>query len=201
MRLLAGKDVLVGAIDVASNAVEAPEEVAQTIRARSPMSRPRSSSPAPIAAWRRWRRRSPGPSSGRWRKERPWCARNWEAHEPPRPPGTSQRAGPLARTLRAQARARLAGLGAVHQRRPGHRHDRLCGDRRHGRGRRLPQRRHDPVRHGSLGELKTEAGKIFAGFYAIFSGLFIVVATGFLLTPILHRIGHILHVEDEERRD
>jgi len=33
MGLLAGKDVLAGAIDVASNAVETPEEVAQTIRA------------------------------------------------------------------------------------------------------------------------------------------------------------------------
>jgi 5-methyltetrahydropteroyltriglutamate--homocysteine methyltransferase len=32
MRLLEGKDVLVGAIDVASNAVETPEEVAATIR-------------------------------------------------------------------------------------------------------------------------------------------------------------------------
>ena len=31
--LLKGKDVLVGAIDVASNAVETPEEVADTIRA------------------------------------------------------------------------------------------------------------------------------------------------------------------------
>ena len=33
IRLLEGKDVLVGAIDVASNAVETPEEVAETIRA------------------------------------------------------------------------------------------------------------------------------------------------------------------------
>ena len=33
VRLLEGKDVLVGAIDVASNAIETPEEVAETIRA------------------------------------------------------------------------------------------------------------------------------------------------------------------------
>jgi 5-methyltetrahydropteroyltriglutamate--homocysteine methyltransferase len=33
IRLLEGKDVLVGAIDVASNAIETPEEVAETIRA------------------------------------------------------------------------------------------------------------------------------------------------------------------------
>jgi 5-methyltetrahydropteroyltriglutamate--homocysteine methyltransferase len=33
IRLLDGKDVLVGAIDVASDSVETPEEVAETIRA------------------------------------------------------------------------------------------------------------------------------------------------------------------------
>ncbi len=32
---------------------------------------------------------------------------------------------------------------------------------------------------GPLGELKTTAGKIFAGSYAILSGLIIVIATGF----------------------
>ena len=34
---------------------------------------------------------------------------------------------------------------------------------------------------GPLGELKTTAGKLFAGSYAIFSGLVIVIATGFVL--------------------
>lgn len=51
---------------------------------------------------------------------------------------------------------------------------------------------------GPVAELKTTAGKIFAGFYAIFSGLFIVVATGFILTPILHRVVHLLNVDDDE---
>jgi hypothetical protein len=48
---------------------------------------------------------------------------------------------------------------------------------------------------GPLGELKTTAGKIFAGSYAILSGLIIVVATGFVLAPIFHRILHSFHVE------
>jgi hypothetical protein len=48
---------------------------------------------------------------------------------------------------------------------------------------------------GPLGELKTTAGKIFAGSYAIFSGLVIVVATGFVLAPIFHRVLHHFHVE------
>jgi hypothetical protein len=48
---------------------------------------------------------------------------------------------------------------------------------------------------GPLGELKTTAGKIFAGWYAIFSGLIIVIATGVVLAPIFHRVLHHFHVE------
>jgi hypothetical protein len=48
---------------------------------------------------------------------------------------------------------------------------------------------------GPLGELKTTAGKIFAGSYAIFSGLIIVIATSFVLAPIFHRVLHHFHVE------
>jgi hypothetical protein len=51
---------------------------------------------------------------------------------------------------------------------------------------------------GPLGELKTTAGKIFAGSYAILSGLIIVIATGFILAPIFHRILHRFHVETKE---
>jgi hypothetical protein len=48
---------------------------------------------------------------------------------------------------------------------------------------------------GPVGELKTTAGKVFAGSYAIFSGLIIVIATGFVLAPIFHRILHRFPVE------
>jgi hypothetical protein len=51
---------------------------------------------------------------------------------------------------------------------------------------------------GPLGELKTTAGKIFAGSYAIFSGLIIVIATSFVLAPIFHRVLHHFHVESGE---
>jgi len=51
---------------------------------------------------------------------------------------------------------------------------------------------------GPLGELKTTAGKIFAGSYAIFSGLVIVIATSFVLAPIFHRVLHHFHVETGE---
>jgi hypothetical protein len=48
---------------------------------------------------------------------------------------------------------------------------------------------------GPVSELKTTGGKIFAGSYAIFSGLIIVVATGIVLAPIFHRVLHLFHVE------
>jgi 5-methyltetrahydropteroyltriglutamate--homocysteine methyltransferase len=52
--LLKGKDVLLGAIDVASERVETPEEVAATIEQASRLSQWSGSIPAPTAAWRRW---------------------------------------------------------------------------------------------------------------------------------------------------
>ena len=52
---------------------------------------------------------------------------------------------------------------------------------------------------GPIGELKTTAGKIFAGSYAIFSGLVIVIATGFVLAPIFHRVLHRFHVETDQK--
>jgi hypothetical protein len=52
---------------------------------------------------------------------------------------------------------------------------------------------------GPLGELKTTAGKIFAGSYAIFSGLVIVIATGVVLAPIFHRVLHRFHLEMDEK--
>jgi hypothetical protein len=52
---------------------------------------------------------------------------------------------------------------------------------------------------GPMGELKTTAGKIFAGSYAIFSGLLLIIATGFVLAPIFHRVLHHFHVEAHEQ--
>lgn len=51
---------------------------------------------------------------------------------------------------------------------------------------------------GGMGEvdaLRTDAGKVFAGTYALFCGLLIVIASGVVLAPILHRVLHALHVE------
>ena len=48
---------------------------------------------------------------------------------------------------------------------------------------------------GPVDQLHTTAGKVFAGFYAILSGLIIVIGAGFVLAPIAHRVLHRFHVE------
>lgn len=49
---------------------------------------------------------------------------------------------------------------------------------------------------GPVDTLHTEAGKVFAGAFALFCGLFIVIASGVVLAPILHRVLHALHADD-----
>jgi len=39
----------------------------------------------------------------------------------------------------------------------------------------------------------TDAGKMFAGMYALFAGLLFIVAAGLLLGPPLHRLLHTFH--------
>jgi hypothetical protein len=54
---------------------------------------------------------------------------------------------------------------------------------------------------GPVNEMKTEAGKIFAGAYALYSGLAFLVLAGLLFGPIAHRILHRFHYGPEERDD
>jgi hypothetical protein len=51
---------------------------------------------------------------------------------------------------------------------------------------------------GPLQQLVTSGGKLFAGFYAIYSGLFLVLIAGLVLAPVVHRILHRLNVEDDD---
>ena len=48
---------------------------------------------------------------------------------------------------------------------------------------------------GPLGNLNTTAGKIFAGFYALFCGLIFVTVITILLLPLVHRFLHKFHLE------
>src|SRR5215475_7051206 len=54
---------------------------------------------------------------------------------------------------------------------------------------------------GPLEPLKTWGGKLFAGLYALYSGLVLVLASGIVLAPLLHRMFHCFHLEEEERKD
>ncbi len=51
---------------------------------------------------------------------------------------------------------------------------------------------------GGMGPIKTdlsEAGKVFAGFYALYAGLVLIVAAGVLLAPVVHRLLHSVHCD------
>jgi hypothetical protein len=50
---------------------------------------------------------------------------------------------------------------------------------------------------GPVNPLKTNAGKIFASFYAIYSGVVLLASVGVLATPIFHRFLHYFHLVDE----
>lgn len=50
---------------------------------------------------------------------------------------------------------------------------------------------------GPLASPQTWDGKLFAGAYALYSGLFVIVAAGLLLAPALHRFLHQLHLDDD----
>lgn len=52
---------------------------------------------------------------------------------------------------------------------------------------------------GPLAPLQTTGGKIFAGLYAIYSGLVLIGAAGLVLTPLLHRFLHRLHLEGSDQ--
>jgi len=52
---------------------------------------------------------------------------------------------------------------------------------------------------GPVGEIKTDAGKVFASIYALFSGLVFIAVTGMLIAPFVHRIMHRFHIDDAKK--
>ena len=48
---------------------------------------------------------------------------------------------------------------------------------------------------GPVGELHTQAGKLFAGIYALYCGLVVIISMSILIAPIFHRFLHIFHLE------
>jgi hypothetical protein len=51
---------------------------------------------------------------------------------------------------------------------------------------------------GPVGTLDSNAAKVFASAYALFSGLVFIGATGILLTPVFHRVLHRFHIEEKD---
>jgi hypothetical protein len=49
---------------------------------------------------------------------------------------------------------------------------------------------------GPVGDIPTTAGKIFAGVFALYSGLLFLAVAVLLLTPVFHRLMHKFHWED-----
>lgn len=50
---------------------------------------------------------------------------------------------------------------------------------------------------GPVAELHTRAAKIFAGTYAIFSGIALISTAAVIFAPVLHRMLHRFHLADE----
>jgi len=48
---------------------------------------------------------------------------------------------------------------------------------------------------GPVNAITTDAGKLFAGFYALYSGLGLLVTVGFIAAPLFHRFFHYFHMD------
>jgi hypothetical protein len=51
---------------------------------------------------------------------------------------------------------------------------------------------------GPVSPLASDAAKVFAAGYALFSGLILIGATGIVLSPVFHRVLHRFHVEERD---
>ena len=49
---------------------------------------------------------------------------------------------------------------------------------------------------GPVVDIKSTAGKIFDGIYALFCGVILLASTGLMFAPVIHRLLHRFHIED-----
>lgn len=52
---------------------------------------------------------------------------------------------------------------------------------------------------GPVGDLPNNDAKIFAGSYALFSGIIFLVTFAIIIAPIFHHFFHKLHLEDSTK--
>ncbi|HEV8432209.1 MAG TPA: hypothetical protein VGR95_02265 [Thermoanaerobaculia bacterium] len=50
---------------------------------------------------------------------------------------------------------------------------------------------------GPVDPLKSDAAKVFASLYALYSGLFFIGVIAVLVVPFVHRIMHKIHIDEE----
>ena len=50
---------------------------------------------------------------------------------------------------------------------------------------------------GPVDALRTNSGKVFASFYALYSGIILLASVGVLAAPLFHRVLHRFHLEIE----
>lgn len=53
---------------------------------------------------------------------------------------------------------------------------------------------------GPVVEMHSAASKIFSSLYALYSGIVFLSITAVFFTPIIHRILHILHIDETENK-
>ncbi|MCE5316686.1 MAG: hypothetical protein LLG04_04905 [Parachlamydia sp.] len=52
---------------------------------------------------------------------------------------------------------------------------------------------------GPVSPLQTDMGKLFAGTYALFSGILFLVIIALIFGPLVHRFFHKMHLEDTKK--
>ncbi len=52
---------------------------------------------------------------------------------------------------------------------------------------------------GPLADPQTSGAKVFAGIYALFSGLAVLAIAGIVFAPVVHRFLHYLHADDVDQ--
>ena len=53
---------------------------------------------------------------------------------------------------------------------------------------------------GPVDAPRTDGGKFFAGMYALYAGLVVLIAAGFMFAPVFHRMVHRFHWEEQEKK-
>lgn len=51
---------------------------------------------------------------------------------------------------------------------------------------------------GPVDAPKTDAGKAFAGIYALYAGLIFLIVAGVMIAPVFHRMLHLFHWQEDK---